>query len=96
MTVPSSFAVTIVHNGVDITSHCPRESYDLDDLVLDVSSFRFRIENPATVPVKDDLIQVIAIALSPAHTIFLGYMVEVREQKRANGIISEYEIDCAD
>lgn len=94
MATPDSFAVMILHNGVDITDNCPYEKMELEDLINDPSSFRFLLQDPTTAPVEHDIIQVVTTELDPNHTVFVGYVVSVDEKQR--GIVNDYAVDCAD
>lgn len=94
MSVPEAYAVTILHNDVDITNFCDYKYMDLDDHVYNVSSLRLTIENPDVIPVKNDIIFVYAPNLPTLETIFKGYIVEVNEKR--HGIVSHYEVECAD
>jgi hypothetical protein len=94
MATPDALVVTILHNDVDITSLCPYEEMDLDDSLSDVSRFSVLIQNPATVPVKDDTIFVYASERATLDTLFSGLIIEVEEIPR--GVVRDYRCEVAD
>lgn len=96
MAVPDSFAVMVLINGVNVIDNCPYEDMNLDDTLNAVSKFSFRLENPSITPAKYDEVQVVTTELDPNHTVFIGYIIELKEEKHENTFVVDYAIDCAD
>lgn len=97
MATPTTYAVTIKINDVDVSSYVPLDSMSLDDNARDVSYFRFTCENPSGVtPTKNHTVVVTADDLTGTPTVFDGYIIEINTRKRDNGITVEYQIEAAD
>ncbi len=97
MTAPNNYALEIKVAGVDVTAFVPYDTLNFDDYIHSVSSFRFTIENPVGItPAKNDLVVIKAKNLTDSPIIFLGYIIELENKKRDNGITVIYEVECAD
>lgn len=95
MSVPNAFPVSVFVTGINVTDYCPYQYMQIDDLLHDVSKFSFKLENPPLTPAKSDTVTVVA------HTagfpiVFSGYIVDIKDYKRDNGITSEYDIEAGD
>jgi hypothetical protein len=97
MSNPTSFAIAIYLDGVDITTHCPLDKLDLEDLVHDPSSFNFTIEDASAITVSQSMIvEVYTTETSPVKLIFYGYILKYKQRKRDNGVSIEYDVSCED
>lgn len=96
MTVPSAYAVTIYVNDVDVTAYAPYQSLKMESYRKQPSKLKLTLEDPTFVPEKDMEVFVFNPDIADAPTAFLGYIVDVKERKRDNGIVLDYELECAD
>jgi hypothetical protein len=90
------YNITIILNGVDITTLCPFEKLSHDDNLRSPSYFSLTVERPSFVPERGMQLLVIATAMVGTPTIFNGYVQEIIIRKRDNAIALEYDLDCGD
>jgi hypothetical protein len=97
MVAPSNYDITITLNEVDITSYVPYESLAMDLHRREVSRLSLTVHNPSGVtPARGQTITVTADSLAGSPIVFTGYVMEVTSRKRSNGIVKEYDLECAD
>lgn len=95
MAVPNPNPVILYLNNTDVTAYAPFADMRLDDMLRDVSSFRFVLENPPVTPLENDDVLLIG-NYTGFPTRFVGKIIELDESKIDNGIMLRYEIDAAD
>lgn len=95
MAVPNPNPVILYLNNTDVTAYAPFADMRLDDMLRDVSSFRFVLENPPVTPLENDDVLLIG-NYTGYPTLFVGKVIELDEGKIDNGIMLRYEIDAAD
>jgi hypothetical protein len=97
MVEPTAYDLTITINDVDATIYIPHNSMSMELYPRQVSTFRFRVENPSGVtPSRNHEIVVTANSLAGTPVVFLGYIREVKTTKFGNGISVFYECEAAD
>jgi len=97
MAAPTVYAVTILINGVDVSSYIPYKDMRIEDNYRDVGYFRFVCEEPSGVtPEKNHTVVVTANNLSGTPQVFNGFITEIKDKKRDNGIKKQYEITASD
>lgn len=97
MVEPTAYDVSITIGGTDATIYIPHDSMSIDDYPRQVSSFRFRVENPVGfTPARNDEVIVVADSLSGTPSVFLGYIIEMKTTKFGNGISVFYECEASD
>lgn len=96
MVAPTAYDVTTLVNDVDVTDFVPFSSMTIQSYPRQVSTFRFRVENPTGVtPARDHSVKVTWDSGADA-IVFLGFITQVRTVKQDNGIIVNYECEASD
>jgi len=95
--MPDNYALSIIVDGVDVTSYVPFPTLSIDDYVHDVSWMRFEIEDPVgLMPELHHNVLVLAKTLDPVLVVFRGIIMKLETVKRDNGITLKYIIEVAD
>lgn len=94
MTVPSAYAIRVYVNDVDVTDYCPFDKLAFEDYRHTVSKFDLVLENAPFIPT--DGMNVYIFQADGGDTVFVGNIVDVTEKKHDNGIVMDYEVECAD
>ncbi len=94
MAVPDSYAVTILVETTDVTTYAPYDKMTFEDCLLDVSSFRFMLENPPFTPLEGMRVSVYRADIDNVPAIFNGIILEPKAVKR--GVVLDYEIEAHD
>lgn len=95
-TVPDDYTITIRIDDTDVTQYVPYDSIEFEDDLRDVSSFRFRLENPGITVSEGQILSVFENEADGDPAIFEGMIVTADRKRRKNSIVYEYDIEALD
>lgn len=98
MVAPADYDLTIILDGVDITTNCPFNGLSHDNNQRSPSYFSLKVERPSFVPLQGMSLIVIAKSLPDAPQIFSGFIMTIKISKRDDSIGSNliYELEAGD